>query len=61
MDNTWLSRFDAALKKHYGIDHFDAGLTISELARYSDMDAVDAAHQFACDYDLDRIDGPWSG
>lgn len=59
MDNNWLERFDAALKKRYGIDHFDAGLSITELARYSDLDPVEAAQTFATEYDLDRIDGPW--
>lgn len=59
MNTNWITNFDAALKKHYGIDHFDAGLGVTELRRYSDLDPVKAAHQFAQDYDLDRIDGPW--
>lgn len=59
MDTNWLANFDAALKRHYGIDHYDAGLTLTELARYSELQAVEAANQFARDYELDRIDGPW--
>lgn len=59
MHNHWIAQFDAALKQHYGIDHFDAGLSIVELRRYSDLEPVEAAHTFARDYDLDRVDGPW--
>lgn len=59
MKQRWQEQFDAALKRHYSIDHNDAGLTSQELERYADLDPVEAAHTFARDYDLDRIDGPW--
>jgi hypothetical protein len=59
IDPTWLHDFDAAMKKFFAIDHVDAGMDCSILARYSDLPAQEAAMQFGEDYDLQRIDTGW--
>lgn len=59
MDDNWLHQFDAFLKRFFGIDHFDAGLDLTQMMRYADLKPEEAALTFGQDYDLDRIDGPW--
>jgi hypothetical protein len=52
----WILAFDTALMRCFAIDHRDAGLTDTDLARYSDLPPEQAALQFGEDYDLDRVD-----
>ena len=56
---TWRDAFNAALQSHFAITINDAGLTDTELARYTDLDPKAAALQFGEDYDLDRVDQGW--
>jgi hypothetical protein len=55
----WRNGFNAALQSHYAITINDAGLTDTELARYTELDPKAAALQFGEDYDLDRVDQGW--
>jgi len=55
----WRNGFNAALQSHYAITINDAGLTDTDLARYSDLPHEQAALQFGEDYDLDRVDRGW--
>jgi hypothetical protein len=55
----WTLAFDQALMRYFAIDHHDAGLTNTDLARYSDLAPEQAALQFGEDYDLDRVDRGW--
>ena len=57
--DTWLAQFDAALERHFAINHIDAGMDAQQLARYRDLEPEEAALTFGLDYDLDRVDGPW--
>jgi len=52
----WLNSFDEHLKKFFGIDHHDAGLSDEHLLRYTDLEPREAALVYGEDYDLDRID-----
>lgn len=51
---TWEKRFDAELKKLYGITINDTDPTL-----YKDLLPEDAALQWGEDYGLDRIDQGW--
>ena len=55
----WRNGFNTALQSHYAITINDAGLTDTELARYTELDPKVAALQFGEDYDLDRVDKGW--
>lgn len=55
----WRNGFNTALQAHFAITIGDAGLTDTELARYTDLDPKAAALQFGEDYDLDRVDQGW--
>ncbi len=55
----WRNGFNTALQSHFAITINDAGLTDTELARYTDLDPKAAALQFGEDYDLDRVDQGW--
>lgn len=55
----WRNGFNTALQSHYAITINDAGLTDTELARYTDLDPKAAALQLGEDYDLDRVDQGW--
>ena len=57
--DTWLTQFDAAMKRFFGIDHADAGMDEVQLGRYRDLPADEAAMEYGLDYDLDRIDTGW--
>lgn len=41
--------------------HQDAGLTDTELSRYSDLQPKEAALTFGEDHDLERVDRGWFG
>lgn len=58
--DTWLAAFDRALKRHYAIDHVDAGMDEAHLSRYRDLPPHEAALTFGEDYDLDRVDTGWN-
>jgi hypothetical protein len=60
-DDAWLTGFDAALRKHFAIDHEDAGMDSAALDRYRDHEPIAAALQFGADYDLERVDAAWCG
>ena len=55
----WRNGFNTTLQSHYAITINDAGLTDTDLARYSDLPPEQAALQFGEDYDLDRVDRGW--
>lgn len=55
----WRNGFNTALQAHFAITINDAGLTDTDLARYSDLPPEQAALQFGEDYDLDRVDRGW--
>ena len=55
----WRNGFNTALQSHFAITINDAGLTDTELARYTDLDPKAAALQFGEDYDLDQVDQGW--
>ncbi|MBB3277337.1 hypothetical protein [Pseudoxanthomonas sp. OG2] len=55
----WRNGFNTALQSHFAITINDAGLTDTDLARYSDLPPEQAALQFGEDYDLDRVDRGW--
>ncbi|MCA0324371.1 MAG: hypothetical protein LCH89_02020 [Proteobacteria bacterium] len=55
----WRNGFNAALQSHFAITIGDAGLTDTDLVRYSDLPPEQAALQFGEDYDLDRVDQGW--
>ena len=55
----WRNGFNTALQSHYAITINDAGLTDTDLGRYSDLPPEQAALQFGEDYDLDRVDLGW--
>jgi hypothetical protein len=55
----WRNGFNTALQAHFAITINDAGLTDTDLARYSDLPPEQAALQFGADYDLDRVDQGW--
>lgn len=59
IDPSWLQDFDTAMKRHFLIDHTDAGMGEEELARYADLRPHDAALQYGEDYDLQRVDVDW--
>ncbi len=59
IDPSWLQDFDTAMKRHFLIDHADAGMGEEELARYADLRPHDAALQYGEDYDLQRVDVDW--
>lgn len=59
IDPTWLAAFDREMKQLYAIDHVDAGLSATELARYADLDPCEAALRFGDDYDLEQVDRGW--
>lgn len=59
ISHEWTLAFDAALMRWFAINHRDAGLTDTDLARYSDLPPEQAALQFGEDYDLDRVDRGW--
>lgn len=56
ISDSWLSSFDEQLKKFFGIDHKDAGISDEQMLAYVDLEPRDAAIAFGEDYDLDRID-----
>ena len=56
ISDSWLSSFDKQLKKFFGIDHKDAGMSDEQMLAYTDLEPRDAALAFGEDYDLDRID-----
>ena len=56
---SWRDAFNAALQSRFAITINDAGLTDTDLARYSDLPPEQAALQFGEDYDLDRVDQGW--
>ncbi len=55
----WRHAFDAALQAHFALSIDAAGLTDTELARYADLKAQEAALTFGEDHDLDRVDRGW--
>lgn len=55
----WRNGFNTALQAHFTITISDAGLSESELARYTDLDTKAAALQFGEDYDLAWVDQGW--
>lgn len=55
----WRNGFNTALQARFAITINDAGLTDTDLARYSDLPPEQAALQFGEDYDLDRVDLGW--
>ena len=55
----WRNGFNTALQSHFAITINDAGLTDTDLARYSDLAPEQAALQFGEDYALDRVDRGW--
>lgn len=55
----WRNGFNTALQSRFAITINDAGLTDTDLARYSDLPPEQAALQFGEDYDLDRVDQGW--
>ncbi|WP_312345719.1 hypothetical protein [Stenotrophomonas acidaminiphila] len=59
VDPNWLQDFDTALKRYFLIDHAEAGMGETELARYADLRPHDAALQYGEDYDLQRVDIDW--
>lgn len=59
VDPNWLQDFDTALKRYFLIDHAEAGMGETELARYADLRPHDAALQYGEDYDLQRVDVDW--
>jgi len=52
---SWLENFDRHLKKNFGINHIDAGLSDEDMLRYVDLEPKEAALCFGEDYDLDNI------
>ena len=56
ISDSWLNSFDHYLKKLFGIDHKDAGISDEQLLAYTDLEPRDAALMYGEDYDLDRID-----
>lgn len=59
IDPSWLRDFDAAMKRHFLMDHAEAGMGQVELARYADLRPYEAALQYGEDYDLQRVDVDW--
>ncbi len=59
IDPNWLQDFDATMRRYFLIDHVDAGMGETELARYTDLLPYDAALQYGEDYDLQRVDVDW--
>ncbi|HEL3259575.1 TPA: hypothetical protein UMH03_000405 [Stenotrophomonas maltophilia] len=57
----WRHAFDAALQTHFALSLRDAGLTDTELSRYSDLQPKEAALTFGEDHDLERVDRGWFG
>lgn len=55
----WLGDFDAAMIRHFLIDHADVGMGEAELLRYADLPPEAAALQFGEDYELQRVDVDW--
>lgn len=55
----WRHAFNAALQAHFALTIQDAGLTDTELARYSDLQPKEAALTFGEYHDLDRVDRGW--
>lgn len=55
----WTQQFDEHLMRYYAINHHDAGLTDTELARYQDLPPSEAALAFGEDYGLERVDQGW--
>lgn len=55
----WRNGFKTALQSHFAITINDAGLSYTDIARYSDLPPQHAALQFGEDYDLDRVDLGW--
>lgn len=55
----WCTASNAALQAHFALTIQDAGLTDTELARYSDLQPKEAALTFGEDHDLDRVDRGW--
>ena len=53
---TWLADFDDAMRRHFLLDHEDAGMSDAELLRYADLPPRDAALQFGEDFVLQRVD-----
>lgn len=54
--DTWLAEFDRHMRQFFAIDHVDAGMDETQLARYRDLAPRDAALTFGNDYDLDFVD-----
>ncbi|WP_414491565.1 hypothetical protein [Stenotrophomonas maltophilia] len=57
----WRTAFNAALQAHFALTIQDAGLTDTELSRYSDLPPKEAALTFGEDHDLERVDRGWFG
>lgn len=55
----WRHAFNAALQAHFVLTIQDAGLTDTELSRYSDLQPKEAALTFGEDHDLERVDRGW--
>lgn len=59
IDSEWLQAFDDAMLSFFAIDRADAGMDLTDLGRYSDLPARDAALAFGHDYELCRVDTFW--
>jgi hypothetical protein len=57
----WCTAFNAALQAHFALPIQNAGLTDTELSRYSDLQPKEAALTFGEDHDLERVDRGWFG
>lgn len=59
VDREWLNEFDQAMLGFFAIDHAEAGMDSTELARYCNMPPREAALAYGEDYDLCRVDTYW--
>jgi len=57
----WCTAFNAPLQAHFALPIQNAGLTDTELSRYSDLQPKEAALTFGEDHDLERVDRGWFG
>ena len=59
IDSNWLASLEEAFKRLYAISTSEAGFTITEIARYADLPAEQAATEIGAEYGIQHLDGSW--
>lgn len=59
IDSKWLASFETAFKRFYAISTNEAGFTSTEIARYADLPAEQAAIEIGAEYGIERVVGGW--